>query len=191
MDVQQGSLFASSDSDDEWEYPHDDGKSIIGPNTTVMEAAPQADAEIEPMPDGVFEFKDSSGAFDGAQVIYAYTNEQAVADGMKVDVTEWAKEAGFKIPVFFTRGVYDLCENIPDGVAEDKRGRAHDILYVGSRAVLVKMKKEGEWEARLTEYHVRFADGEGLPDEYTFTDHRLWCIFNEHEGFSIILPHEY
>ena len=32
-------------------------------------------------------------------VIYAYTRAQAIEDGVLADVTETAKEAGFKLPV--------------------------------------------------------------------------------------------
>src|SRR4051812_27741843 len=37
------------------------------------------------------------------EVIFAYTRKQAIEDGVLVDVTETAKEAGFKIPVALTR----------------------------------------------------------------------------------------
>ena len=33
-------------------------------------------------------------------VIYAYTRSQAVADGVQVEVTKTAKEAGISFPVF-------------------------------------------------------------------------------------------
>jgi len=38
-------------------------------------------------------------------VIYSYTRAQAIEDGMFVDVTETAKEAGFKYPVAITRNL--------------------------------------------------------------------------------------
>ena len=40
------------------------------------------------------------------EVIYAYTRKQAVADGVQVDVTKTAQEAGINFPVFITRGVF-------------------------------------------------------------------------------------
>ena len=40
-------------------------------------------------------------AFFGG-VIYAYTRAQAVADGVQVDVTKTAKEAGISFPVFLS-----------------------------------------------------------------------------------------
>ena len=40
-------------------------------------------------------------------VIYSYTRAQAVADGVQVEVTKTAQEAGIKFPVFLTRTVFD------------------------------------------------------------------------------------
>jgi type I site-specific restriction endonuclease len=36
---------------------------------------------------------------DENEIIYSYTRKQAIADGVLIDVTELAKEAGFKCPV--------------------------------------------------------------------------------------------
>lgn len=42
-------------------------------------------------------------------VIYAYTRAQALADGVLVDVSNAAVEAGFKVPVALTRAAWDDC----------------------------------------------------------------------------------
>jgi hypothetical protein len=39
--------------------------------------------------------------------IYTYTRQDAIADGVFVDVTEQAKKAGFKIPVAITTNLFD------------------------------------------------------------------------------------
>ena len=44
-------------------------------------------------------------AFD--PVISVYTRAQAIEDGILVDVSETAREAGFRIPVAVTRSVWD------------------------------------------------------------------------------------
>ena len=36
-------------------------------------------------------------------VVYSYTRAQAVADGVQVEVTKTAQEAGIKYPMFLTR----------------------------------------------------------------------------------------
>ena len=63
-------------------------------------------------------------------VIFSYTRAQALADGVQVDVTETAKEAGFRFPVFLTRGVFDAYVAVPADVeGQDEAGRLWDILW--------------------------------------------------------------
>jgi hypothetical protein len=70
-------------------------------------------------------------------VIYAYTRAQAVADGVQVDVTKTAKEAGISIPVFLTRTVFDAYVAVPDGVeCQDEAGRLWDIVWMLRFAIL-------------------------------------------------------
>ena len=64
-------------------------------------------------------------------VIYAYTRKQAVADGVQVDVTKTAKEAGISIPVFITRTVFDAYIAVPpDVTGQDEAGRLWDICWM-------------------------------------------------------------
>lgn len=70
-------------------------------------------------------------------IIYAYSRKQAVADGVQVDVTQTAKEAGIKFPVFLTRGVYESYVAIPEGVTgQDEAGRLWDIVWMLRFAIL-------------------------------------------------------
>ena len=65
------------------------------------------------------------------EVVYAYTRAQAVADGVQVEVTKTAQEAGIKFPVFITRTVYDSYVTVPPGVtAQDEAGRLWDIVWM-------------------------------------------------------------
>lgn len=43
------------------------------------------------------------------QPIHTYTRAQAIEDGVLVDVTSAAKQAGFRIPVAMTRGAWAEC----------------------------------------------------------------------------------
>src|SRR5512135_3116848 len=64
-----------------------------------------------------------------AMVIFSYTRAQAIADGVLVDVSKLAKEAGFRFPVAVTAGVWAECIAVPDGVAgQDETGRLWDVL---------------------------------------------------------------
>jgi hypothetical protein len=64
-------------------------------------------------------------------VIYAYTRKQAVADGVQVEVTKTAKEAGISFPVFLTRTVFDAYVAVPEGVSgQDEAGRLWDVVWM-------------------------------------------------------------
>ena len=70
-------------------------------------------------------------------VIYAYTRSQAVADGVQVEVTKTAKEAGISFPVFLTRTVFDAYVAVPEGVSgQDEAGRLWDICWMLRFAIL-------------------------------------------------------
>jgi hypothetical protein len=82
--------------------------------------------------------------------ISVYTREQALADGVLVDVTEWASAGpngmlgGFTLPVALTRALWaviDIDEHDDRQAANDwrarvrargesTRGRAHDVLWL-------------------------------------------------------------
>ena len=73
--------------------------------------------------------------------VATYTRAEAIADGVLVDLTEWASAesgfmGGFSVPVAVTAGVWDLVDNIPARVQgfQDVRGRAHDLLWMASLA---------------------------------------------------------
>jgi len=66
-------------------------------------------------------------------VIFSYTRAQALADGVLVDITPLAKEAGFCIPVAVTEAVYlDYLKPSAALEAESQsfEGRAWDVLQV-------------------------------------------------------------
>ena len=71
--------------------------------------------------------------FEGAPVIFSYTRAQAIEDGVLVDLTEWAKETGFKIPVACTATLWNGYIVPLKGTKElgqSERGRAHDLLWI-------------------------------------------------------------
>ena len=66
-------------------------------------------------------------------VIYRYTRKQAIDDGVLVDLTEWARETGFTIPVACTAAVWNQYVVPPGDTAElgqSERGRGHDLLWM-------------------------------------------------------------
>ena len=74
----------------------------------------------------------SENLFENAPVIFSYTRAQAIEDGVLVDLTAWAKETGFRIPVACTTAAWHQYIVPPEGTKElgqSERGRAHDMLW--------------------------------------------------------------
>ncbi len=70
-------------------------------------------------------------------VIYTYTRARAVADGVQIDVTKTAQEAGIKFPMFLTRAVFDAYVAVPEGVTgQDEAGRLWDLVWMARFAIL-------------------------------------------------------
>lgn len=76
------------------------------------------------------------------EIIHAYSRTQALADGVLIDVTETATEAGFAWPVAVTAAVWEDCvawtdaDNERKNVHQDEKGRLWDVLWmahVGAR----------------------------------------------------------
>jgi hypothetical protein len=69
--------------------------------------------------------------------VYAYSRAQAVADGMQVEVTKTAQEAGIRLPMFLTRAVYDAYVTVPPNApAQDEAGRLWDVVWMTRFAIL-------------------------------------------------------
>lgn len=68
--------------------------------------------------------------------IHTYTRAQALGDGTLVDVSELAREAGFRLPVAVTRAVWESCIawNGNQHVYQDAIGRQYDVLWGASLA---------------------------------------------------------
>ena len=79
--------------------------------------------------------KDSSGYDD---IIYSYTAEQAIEDGILADVTEMGHEAGFSknFKVRVTRSVYDACIPPKSNKIESFDGRMWDVIWMAKNAVV-------------------------------------------------------
>jgi len=71
------------------------------------------------------------------KVIFAYTRTQAIADGIQVEVTKTAQEAGIKFPVFLTRAVFENYVAVPSGVTgQDEAGRLWDLVWMTRYAIM-------------------------------------------------------
>ena len=72
--------------------------------------------------------------FFGATIL-AYTRADALADGVLIDVSVMAKEAGFSVPVAVTAALQADIEDIPSESGQDIEGRLWDVLWMGRLAV--------------------------------------------------------
>ena len=79
-------------------------------------------------------------------VLYTYSRSQAVADGLQVEVSKVAEEAGIRFPVFLTRAVYDSFVRVTPGVTgQDEAGRLWDVVWMLRFAI----RKAQPGQARL------------------------------------------
>jgi hypothetical protein len=71
-----------------------------------------------------------------SELISSYSRAQALEDGVLVDVTNTAKEAGIRLPIAVTRAVWDSCVAVPKGTScQDENGRLWDLVWMLSLAM--------------------------------------------------------
>jgi hypothetical protein len=75
--------------------------------------------------------------------IHVYTRAQAIADGVLIDVSDLAAEAGFAVPVAMTAAAWaetvawdaTADKRKPEGTGQDETGRLWDVLTVLLHAI--------------------------------------------------------
>jgi hypothetical protein len=98
--------------------------------------------------------------FDEADLIHRYTRADAIRDGVLIDVSATAKEAGFRWPVALTSAAWERCVTVPPGVeCQDEAGRLWDVLWLLRLAV---GRSDGGPEVRFG-VHVRDDNRERTP----------------------------
>lgn len=70
-------------------------------------------------------------------VIHAYTRAEAIADGVLVDVSAVAREAGIQFPTAITAAVHARYVQVPDELKglQDEAGRLWDALWMLAHAI--------------------------------------------------------
>ena len=77
-----------------------------------------------------------NGDREGFVLIHSYTRREAIEDGVLVDVSAVAREAGIRYPVAVTSAVWgNYVEVPPDVVGQDEQGRLWDVLWMFRTAV--------------------------------------------------------
>lgn len=72
--------------------------------------------------------------------ISSYSRARAIEDGLLIDVSDTASEAGFKLPVALTRAAWEDCVEWSENDSarqtyQDVAGRLWDVLWMGSLAI--------------------------------------------------------
>jgi len=130
--------------------------------------------------------------FDGVQIISMYTRAQAIADGVLVDVTETAREAGFRCPVALTQGVYAECvawdkEDSRRQTHQDEAGRLWDVLWMAADAA----RRGASGEPRTPyQLHCVPRDGKSRTPVLTTLHAHAGLGDNGELVITIMLPHE-
>jgi hypothetical protein len=96
--------------------------------------------------------------FENADLIHRYTRADAIADGVLIDVSATAKEAGFKYPVALTAAAWVKCVAVPSSVlCQDEAGRLWDVTMLR-----LAVRGQGAAEVRFG-VHVRNDNRERTP----------------------------
>jgi hypothetical protein len=96
------------------------------------------------------------------EVIHSYTRAQAIEDGMLIDVTETAKEAGFRMPVAVTTRVWTQCVEVPAKVqGQDEMGRLWDVLWLCRHKI--GSSRDAGGDTLFFQVHVRNDNRAGMP----------------------------
>ena len=70
-----------------------------------------------------------SHSMSNDEIISKYTRKQAIEDGVLVDLSELAREAGIKFPVAATQGVFNILSDTRSP-GQDLAGRTWDMFMI-------------------------------------------------------------
>jgi hypothetical protein len=97
--------------------------------------------------------------FEEADLMHRYTRAEALADGVLIDVSAVAREAGIRWPVALTSAAWERCVAVPAGVnCQDEAGRLWDLCWM--LALAARRSKCAEVRFGI---HVRNDNREGTP----------------------------
>ena len=123
---------------------------------------------------------------DFGDLIFEYTRAQAITDGLLVDVSKLAAEAGFKFPVAMTDAAWHESVAVPETLKfQDETGRLWDVLMMLRFALRSTAGQGSEIQFRVV---VQKADN-------SLADIRLKALCHPGDGaepvITILLPDEW
>lgn len=95
--------------------------------------------------------------------VHVYTRAQAIEDGVLIDVSQTAHEAGFRLPVALTTAVWADCVAWDDTdsqrqTAQDEAGRLWDVIWMASLAA----RRAGESQRLAFQVYRVLRGGHGI-----------------------------
>lgn len=127
-----------------------------------------------------------------ANLIYSYTRADAIRDGVLIDVSTTAQEAGFVVPVAVTEALWAefVATNTEDAAeGQSENGRLWDVLWMASNAArTLKRQKAGEGPRTELRYKLSVRHG-GVSKEVELKLMSHAGDNGEHV-MTIMLPHE-
>jgi len=116
---------------------------------------------------------------ENAEIISTYTADEAIDDGYLIDVSDMAKEAGFRWPVRITQSVHTLCTPPKSNKVQSYDGRLWDVLWMGFLAV----RRSTSRRENMVTFIVRIGK----------KNHTLWAVIDGTSGpaIHIMLPEDY
>lgn len=123
------------------------------------------------------------------QVIHAYTRAEAIGDGVLVDVTDTAREAGYLLPVAMTAAAWaeavawDESNRAPQDVA----GRLWDVLWMARPAAA----RTGFGQTRIAFDVLRVPNVAAATEPHGVTLYvHIGPGDDGHAVLTVLLPHE-
>ncbi len=120
------------------------------------------------------------------EVISEYSREQAIEDGVLIDISEKAKTVGFNIPTVITQHLHSVLNDIPKSKkgSENYDARLGDVLYMAFLRVKVELEK-----AEFKKDSLSFSALVSIPKTGKPANQNLIIAFNT-EGFTIMFPED-
>lgn len=119
-------------------------------------------------------------------LIFVYTRKQAIADGVLIDATETAKEAGLKYPTAITAAAWAKFVVVPDGVnCQDESGRLWDIVWM-LRFAIASQRIDGP----MINFQLYVKNDEDQPPQLVTLKAIVGPGDDPNPVLTIMLPHE-
>jgi hypothetical protein len=97
--------------------------------------------------------------FENADLIHSYSRARAIEDGVLIDVSAVAREAGIRFPLALTAAVWAKCVAVlPGVVCQDEAGRLWDVLFLLRYGI-----QRAAGRVVLYSLHVRNSSRSGAP----------------------------